>query len=57
MAREPGRLRSLYGAAIAAEKSGDKARAKAHYQRIAEMTRRSTERDELRDVVAWLARN
>ena len=57
MAREPGRLRSLYGAAMAAEKSGDKARAKAHYQRIAEMTRHSTERDELRDVVAWLARN
>jgi tetratricopeptide (TPR) repeat protein len=57
MAREPGRLRSLYGAALAAERSGDKARAKGYYQRIAEMTQGATEREELRSVVAWLTRN
>jgi hypothetical protein len=57
MAREPGRLRSLYGAALAAERSGDKARAKGYYQRIAEMTQGATEREELRSVVAWLAKN
>ena len=57
MGREPGRLRSLYGAAVAAERSGDKARARGYYQRIAEMTKGATEREELRLVTAWLARN
>jgi len=57
MEREPGRLRSLYGAAVAAERAGDKARAKGYYQRIAEMTKGTTEREELRSVSAWLARN
>ncbi len=57
MEREPGRLRSLYGAALAAERSGDKARARGYYQRIADMTQGATEREELRSVAAWLARN
>jgi len=55
--REPGRLRSLYGAARAADGLGDKARAKGYYQEIAEMTKGATEREELRHVTAWLQRN
>ena len=57
MEREPGRLRSLYGAAVAAERTGDKARARGYYQRIAEMTKGATEREELRSVTSWLAQN
>ncbi|HYN14033.1 MAG TPA: hypothetical protein VET51_15425 [Burkholderiales bacterium] len=57
MEREPGRLRSLYGAANAAERSGDKALAKSYYGKVAEMTKGSSEREELRRVTAWLAQN
>jgi hypothetical protein len=57
MEREPGRLRSLFGAATAAERSGDKARARKYFQQIAQMTKGSSEREELRRVSAWLAQN
>jgi uncharacterized protein HemY len=57
MEREPGRLRSLYGAASAAERAGDKTRARSYYEKIAKMTNASSEREELRRVSAWLAQN
>jgi Tfp pilus assembly protein PilF len=57
MEREPGRLRSLYGAANAAERSGEKARARSYYEKIVQMTKGSSEREELRRVSAWLAQN
>jgi hypothetical protein len=37
LAKEPNRFRGLYGAALAAESSGDKARARAHYAKLAAM--------------------
>ena len=36
--REPNRFRGLYGAALAAEASGDTTRARQHYARLREMT-------------------
>jgi tetratricopeptide (TPR) repeat protein len=41
LAKEPNRFRGLYGAAIAAERSGDRARARAHYEKLAAMTAQS----------------
>ncbi len=43
IAREPNRFRGLYGAALAAERSGDGARAKAHYEKLASMCMQSGE--------------
>ena len=37
--KEPNRFRGLYGAALAAERSGDKARARAHYAKLASVTK------------------
>lgn len=37
--REPNRFRGLYGAAVAAERVGDGAKAKRYYARLAEMTK------------------
>lgn len=39
--KEPNRFRGLYGAALAAERSGDKARARVHYEKLASVTRGS----------------
>jgi tetratricopeptide (TPR) repeat protein len=39
IAKEPNRFRGLYGAALAAERSGDKARARAHYEKLASVTK------------------
>jgi hypothetical protein len=39
IAKEPNRFRGLYGAALAAERSGDKARAKVHYSKLASVTK------------------
>lgn len=45
--REPGRFRGHYGAAVAAEKSGDKAKAKLHYAKLIETAGGKSERQEL----------
>ncbi|MGH8704032.1 MAG: hypothetical protein ACREUO_01295, partial [Burkholderiales bacterium] len=34
LAKEPNRFRGRYGAALAAERSGDRARARAHYEKL-----------------------
>ena len=39
IAKEPNRFRGLYGAAVAAERSGDKARARVHYEKLAAVTK------------------
>ena len=36
--KEPNRFRGLYGAALAAERAGDKARARVHYEKLASVT-------------------
>ena len=41
LAKEPNRFRGLYGAALAAERSGDRVRARVHYQKLASMTAQS----------------
>jgi tetratricopeptide (TPR) repeat protein len=41
LAKEPNRFRGLYGAALAAERSGDRARARVHYEKLAAMTAQS----------------
>jgi tetratricopeptide (TPR) repeat protein len=45
--REPERLRGMYGAARAAEMSGDSARAKSYYARLVQMTAKGDPRPEL----------
>lgn len=55
--KEPNRFRGLYGAAIAAERSGDKARARVHYEKLASVTAGSQgSRPELMRVREQLAR-
>ena len=39
IAKEPNRFRGLYGAALAAERSGDRARARVHYEKLASVTK------------------
>jgi len=39
--KEPNRFRGLYGAALAGERSGDKARARVHYEKLASVTQGS----------------
>jgi hypothetical protein len=39
--KEPNRFRGLYGAALAAERSGDKQRARVHYEKLASVTKGS----------------
>jgi hypothetical protein len=39
IAKEPNRFRGLYGAALAAERSGDTARARVHYEKLASVTK------------------
>lgn len=55
--REPGRFRGYYGAAIAAEKSGDKAKAKLYYTKLIELADRNSTRTELAAARAFLAKN
>jgi len=55
--REPGRFRGYYGAAQAAEKSGDKAKAKLYYTRFAELAGQGNARPELARARAFLAKN
>ena len=41
IAKEPNRFRGLYGAALAAERSGDAKRARVHYAKLASVTKGS----------------
>jgi tetratricopeptide (TPR) repeat protein len=52
----PGRLNSLYGAGLAAEKSGDLESARAHYQALARMAAADATRPEIVRARAFLAR-
>ena len=56
MEREPGRLRTIYGAGLAAERSGDKECAKTHFKQLVLMTQ-GTERPEILHGKEFLARN
>ncbi|HEY6966364.1 MAG TPA: hypothetical protein VI229_02760 [Burkholderiales bacterium] len=54
--REPNRFRGLYGAAVAAEQSGDKQKAAAYYGRLKELTKNAdSSRPELQRMRAYLA--
>jgi hypothetical protein len=54
---EPNRFRSLYGAARAAEATGDRAKAKQYYTRLVELcVRADTDRPELHQAKAFLGR-
>ena len=56
--KEPNRFRGLYGAALAAERSGDRARARVHYEKLASITARTqTKRPELMRLREQLASN
>lgn len=55
--REPERFRGYYGAAMAAEKSGDKAKAKLYCTRLIELAGRGDARPELLRVREILAKN
>ena len=57
LAAEPGRLRSLYGAAQAADRSGDRNKARDYYERLAELGRNAdTHRAEIIQAKAYLDR-
>ena len=57
LASEPNRLRSVFGAAQAAEQSGDLAKARGYYQTVATLTTKAdTKRPELQAAEAFLAR-
>jgi hypothetical protein len=57
MTAEPNRFKGTYGAARAAERSGDMVKAKAYYAKLAEITKNAdTERPELREAKAFLAK-
>ena len=54
--RDPNRFRSIYGAALAAEASGNASGARAHYARLQQLTgEREVERPELTRAKAFLA--
>lgn len=56
--KEPNRFRGLYGAALAAERSGDAKRARVHYQKLAFVTKGSNgSRPELQRMREQIARN
>lgn len=54
--REPNRFRGFYGAAVAAEKSGDKAKAKLYYSKLAELSDAGGKRSELTKAKAFIAK-
>jgi tetratricopeptide (TPR) repeat protein len=57
LAREPGRVRALYGAAVAAERSGDLVAARARYREVATlMARADRGRPEARQAREFLSR-
>jgi len=56
--KEPNRFRGLYGAALAAERSGDAKRARVHYQKLASVTKGSNgARPELQRMREQIAKN
>lgn len=55
--REPGRFRGFYGAAVAAEGSGDKAKAKLYYAKLAEIADKNSPRPELAQAREFLKKN
>ena len=56
--KEPNRFRGLYGAALAAERSGDTKRARVHYQKLASVTKGSNgARPEMQRVREQIAKN
>ena len=55
--RDPNRLRSLYGAGLAAEQAGKRDKAKEFYGRVAQLAGSSDSRPELAKVREYLARN
>ncbi len=55
--REPGRFRGYHGAARAAEKNGDKAKAKLYYTRLIELAGTGNTRPELARARTFLAKN
>ena len=55
--REPNRFRGHYGAARAAEQSGDAAKARAYYAALMELAAKGDARPELQQAKTWLARN
>ena len=55
--REPGRFRGYYGAAVAAEKSGDTAKAKLYYTKLKELRDKGRARPEIAQAEAYLTKN
>lgn len=55
--REPERFHGLYGAAQAAQQSGDKVKAKYYFKRLVEMADHGTERPEFAKARTYLAAN
>jgi Tfp pilus assembly protein PilF len=56
MKKEPNRFRGLYGAASAAEKAGDRVKARAYYKRLLTIAKDSdTGRPELRHAKEFIA--
>jgi hypothetical protein len=56
--KEPNRFRGLYGAAPAAEQSGDKGKARAYYAKLLDVCAKAdSERPELKQAKTLLARN
>jgi tetratricopeptide (TPR) repeat protein len=53
--REPNRFRGWYGAAAAAAKSGDRAKAKLYYEKLAALARKGDSRRELQEARQYLA--
>jgi len=53
--REPNRFRGLYGAATAAARSGDSAKAKTYFEKLAALAQRGDSRPELQQARSYLA--
>ncbi len=54
---EPNRFRGTYGAALAAARTGDSAKARAYYGKLAKLAAKGDPRPELQRARTWLARN
>jgi len=55
--KEPNRLRGFAGAALAAEKLGDKTQARANYEKLVALVGGDTERPEIGTARRYLANN
>jgi len=56
-AREPNRFRGLHGAAVAAVRAGDRAKAKVYFERVVALAQEGDARAELKAARSWLADN